>query len=447
MASFENVPAPRRQSAITESSLATFKTILSQTEEQDFAAGDLEPIVLKSLEDHADRLAELSQSIWENPELSFQETHAVKLLTDYLEKEGYKVTRPYGGLETSFLGEFQTKGYDRNLGHPTVAVMCEYDALPEIGHACGHNLIAEAGLGTFIAVCQALKANEGIEGKVLCMGSPAEEGGAGKVVLIKAGAFKDVDFAMMVHPAPIDILELAILGVDQCQVDFYGKESHASVHPWDGINALDAAMAAYNNVSMLRQQLPVAHQIQMIIVHGGDSSNVIPKHTTSTYAVRAPSLAGMELLRRKLIACLEAAALATECRLEYKFDEHPYGPLLLNKTMLSVYHHYGRKHGMFFPVIRPSYGSTDMGDVSTVVPSIHPAFAAGGLTMIHTEEFAVLAGKPGAHKLARRAAMAMAMTTLELMVSAKFRRTVREEFDSSLPTFTGASGAESGGTF
>ncbi|GAU96251.1 hypothetical protein RvY_07722 [Ramazzottius varieornatus] len=406
----------------------------------DFAAAFLERLVEQVLRQHAERLSELSQSIWEKPELAFKEFHACGLLTSYLKKEGYAVQTSYGGLETAFLGTYETSSFDSSK-HPTVAVLCEYDALPEIGHACGHNLIAEAGLGTFIAVCEVLKTSD-IQGRVYCMGTPAEEAGSGKVQLLNAGAFKGVDFAMMIHPCPVDILEPAILGVVGLKVEFHGKSAHASCGPWEAVNALDAAVAAYNNISMLRQQLEPACQVHMTIMNGGVKPNIIPDYSLSEYYIRAPTEAHMKDLKKRVFNCLEAAALATGCKSNINFTETETKGLMSNQTMLSVYGHYGKKHGMFFPPMRPTYGSTDMGNVSVEVPSIHPAFGVGapGMEMIHTRAFQTLTGRPEAHKAAQRGALAMSMTALNLLIDPDFRHKVRKEFELSKQTFVGSAG-------
>ncbi|XP_055354514.1 peptidase M20 domain-containing protein 2-like [Paramacrobiotus metropolitanus] len=391
--------------------------------------------VASLIQDKSESLEELSQSIWNNPELSYQEFQAVKIITAYLESNGYPVIRNYGNLETSFLAEFQTRQFDAER-HATVAVLLEYDALPEIGHACGHNLITETGLAAFLGVCHALKGSD-LQGRVVCIGCPAEEGGAGKVKLIDAGAFQNVDFALMAHPAPVDIVELDILAITRLEVEFFGKAAHASCGPWEGVNALDAAVTAYNNIAMLRQRLKVGNQIHVTIVDGGAKPNIIPEYTKCSYLLRAPTTNDMKTLQKNVMACFTAAATATGCRLQAEFKEPACGALMINKTMLSVYKHYGQKHGMSFPPARPSYGSTDMGNVSTLIPSIHPAYAIGAPIMIHTREFQAIAGTLEAHRCARRAGLALAMTVLELLANPDMQLSVRQEFTERRKTFVG----------
>ncbi|GAU96252.1 hypothetical protein RvY_07723 [Ramazzottius varieornatus] len=396
----------------------------------------LESIVQSMLEDHAERLAVLATEIWKNPELNYKEVIAAKLLTDYLKENGHNTTQPYGGLQTAFLAQYQTANFDASK-HPTVAVLCEYDALPEIGHACGHNLIAEAGIGTFIAATKALE-NSNLQGRVRVVGSPAEEGGGGKVRLLHAGAFEDVDFAMMVHPSPLDILHPPILAIDHGIAEFHGRASHASLGPSEGLNALDAVVQAYNNLAMLRQQLKPKQQLHMIIAHGGDRPNVIPSYTRMEYHIRAPTQKDIQQVRAKVALCFQAAALATGCQLEQTLDGDSYSALMSNHTMLSVFKHYQEKQGTKFPPIPDlAGGSTDMGDVSINIPSIHPGIFVGKPIMIHTKEFQMLAGTPEAHGYVRKAAASMAMLTLELLANPLLREKVRAEFAASKLTFVG----------
>ncbi|OQV25589.1 putative Peptidase M20 domain-containing protein 2 [Hypsibius exemplaris] len=204
---------------------------------------------------HADSLNDISQKIWREPELYFQEKFAHNLLTDFLERNGFTVVRGYKNIATAFRAEFQSPNYDRLL-HPTIAVLCEYDALPEIGHACGHNLIAEAGIATGLALRDVLTSHadtaQAVDGKLVILGTPAEEQGGGKVILINEGAFLDIDFAMMVHPFVRNDLEPVILGIEACRVEFRGKAAHAACGPWEAVNALDAAVSLYQNVALFR---------------------------------------------------------------------------------------------------------------------------------------------------------------------------------------------------
>ncbi|XP_055354510.1 xaa-Arg dipeptidase-like [Paramacrobiotus metropolitanus] len=399
------------------------------------ASAPYESVVKAFIEDKSASLDDISLAIWNHPEVAFEEFYAAKTITVFLEQEGYAVTRNYCNLETSFLAEFQTAKFDGKV-HATVAVLLEYDALPEIGHACGHNLITEAGLAAFLGVRHVLE-NSDIQGRVVCMGTPAEEIFSGKSKLIDAGAFSNVDFALMAHPSPIDILEMETLAVNRLEVEFFGKAAHASCGPWEGINALDAAVAAYNNISMLRQRLRAGNQVHVNVVDGGAKPNIIPDYTKCSYFLRAPTTVDMKTLQKQVMACFAAAATATGCRFQTEAKDPACGALMLNKTMLSLYKHYAVKNGMDYRPSRPCYGSTDMGDVSAVVPSIHPAFAIGETVMVHTKEFQALAGTPFAHQCTRRAGLVMAMTVLEVLANPDLQCTIRNEFIERRKTFIG----------
>ena len=224
----------------------------------------------RTIDDHKDELIALSGDIWENPELSFEEFKAHELLTDYLEKESFAVERSYTGIKTAFRATFGS-------GRPNVCVICEYDALPDIGHACGHNLIAEAGVAAGLGIKAAMESCQGgIKGWVTVLGTPAEEGGGGKILLIENGAFEDVDVAMMVHPAPLNFVSAPFLASCTYQITYTGKPAHAAAFPWEGVNALDAAVIAYNSISALRQQMKPDWRVHGVITGGRGRSNIIP---------------------------------------------------------------------------------------------------------------------------------------------------------------------------
>ncbi|CAM1154628.1 Uncharacterised protein g11322, partial [Pycnogonum litorale] len=353
------------------------------------------------------------------------EHKAHKLLTAALHECGFNV-QPNYHLPTAFRAEFG----DANDG-PVVCVICEYDALPEIGQACGHNLIAECGLGAAIGIKAALQSGQ-IKGKVVCMGTPAEEGGGGKVILIEKGAFKDVDFCIMAHPGPYDQCYPNILAVSSIEVSYRGKASHASACPWGGVNALDAAVACYNNVSMLRQQMKPEWKIHCIISNGGSVPNVIPELTVMQLGVRAPTMAELQILTAKAEACIEAAANATGCECEIKISQ-TYKNLLTNEVLTKLF----RKHAEDLGNVKFTDGdervdrfiaSTDMGDVSHEVPSIHPIFNMGTRAGNHTVEFSRCAGLPEAQPYTLVMAKCIALTAIDVMSDAKLYQDTKEEF-------------------
>ncbi|XP_035205048.1 peptidase M20 domain-containing protein 2-like, partial [Stegodyphus dumicola] len=229
---------------------------------------------------------------------------------------------------------------------PTVAVICEYDALPKIGHACGHNLIAEAGFGAGLAIKAAMEANPDIPGKVVVLGTPAEEGGGGKKTLIEKGAFKDIDIALMVHPSPDNHLYPPFIGIQRVIIKYTGKEAHASGYPWEGLNALDAAVACYNNVALLRQHIKPTCKIHGVITKGGEAPNIIPGHTEVQFYYRAHSSKEMENLKKRLEACFKSAALATGCEISITYDDsNAYESLITNRVLAELYKKYATALG------------------------------------------------------------------------------------------------------
>src|SRR5437773_11639773 len=243
----------------------------------------------------ADELDALSKKIHDNPELAYQEVKASAWLCEFLGKQGFKVEQGVGGVDTAFRATLETgEG-------PTVAILCEYDALPGIGHACGHNIIATSGAGAGAALA-AVK-DRLPKGRVHVVGTPAEEGGGGKVRLIKGGVFKDVDAAMMVHGWDRWIPHMDLLGIVRVGLEFTGKAAHASADPWEGVNALDAAVQTYTNVAMLRQQVRPDARIHGIITHGGAAPNIIPEFAAAVFYVRSINLDYMWELQKRVVAC------------------------------------------------------------------------------------------------------------------------------------------------
>src|SRR6266581_7180048 len=256
----------------------------------------------------ADELEALSKQIHANPELGYKEVKACAWLTEFLTGQGFKVERGVGGVDTAFRATIETGD------GPTIAILCEYDALPSIGHACGHNAIATAGAGAGAGL--AAVRDKLPKGRIHVVGTPAEEGGGGKVKLIQAGVFTDVDAAMMVHGFDQWVGHMDLLGIVRVGFEFTGKASHAAADPWDGVNALDAAIQTYNSVSMLRQQVRPDARIHGIITHGGAAPNIIPEFAAATFYVRSLNLDYMWQLQQRVIACAEGAARSTGCTLK-----------------------------------------------------------------------------------------------------------------------------------
>lgn len=372
-----------------------------------------------------DELESLSRRIHEHPELGYQEVKAAGWLSDFLERHGFKVERGVAGVETAFRGTVDTgEG-------PTVAILCEYDALPAIGHACGHNVIATAGVGAGAAL--ATLRDRLPKGRVQVIGTPAEEGGGGKVKLIRGGVFKAVDAAMMIHGFDRWIMHQDLLGIVRCRFEFTGKAAHASADPWEGVNALDAVIQTFNNVSMLRQQVRPEARIHGIVNEGGAAANIIPEFASATFYVRAAELEYMWALQKRVIACAEGAARATGCTLKVvEQPDNAYEPMKRNGTLLELFRANARTFGVAeSPESRERMGSSDVGNVSQVIPAIQPMvqIAPEG-TPIHSRAFAEAAVKPLARDGMLKAAKIMAMTTCDLLANPALVKEARREFEA-----------------
>jgi amidohydrolase len=389
---------------------------------------------MSAVKDHigpaVDRLAAdleaLSRQIHDNPELGYQEVKAAAWLAEFLDKQGFKVERGLAGVDTAFRGTLETGD------GPTIAILCEYDALPGIGHACGHNVIAAAGVGAGAAL--AAIRDRLPKGRVEVIGTPAEEGGGGKVRLIKGGVFKNVDAAMMIHGFDRWIMHQDLLGIVRTGFEFIGKAAHASADPWEGVNALDAVIQTFNNVSMLRQQIRPESRIHGIITSGGAAANIIPEFASATFYVRAADLDYMWALQKRVIACAEGAAKATGCAVKViPQPDNVYEPMKRNATLLDLFRANAKTLGVVeAPESRERMGSSDVGNVSQVIPAIQPMvqIAAEG-TPIHSRDFEQAAVKPLARDGMLAAAKIMAMTTCDLLANPALVKDARREFDAS----------------
>jgi len=372
----------------------------------------------------ADELEALSRQIHDSPELAYQEVKAAGWLSDFLARQGFTVERGVAGVETAFRGTLETGP------GPTIAILCEYDALPQIGHACGHNVIATAGAGAGAALA-AVRAQLP-HGRVQVIGTPAEEGGGGKVKLIQGGVFEHVDVAMMIHGFDRWILHQDLLGIVRVGFEFRGKAAHASADPWEGVNALDAVIQTFNNVSMLRQQIRPDARIHGIVTHGGAAPNIIPEMAACTFYVRAARLDYMWELHRRVLACAEGAATATGCTVTTIDKEAPYEPLKRNDTLLGLFRANMTSVGAEESPAPDRLGSSDIGNVSQVIPAIQPMvqIAPPG-TPIHSRAFEAAAVSPLARTGMCQAAKTMAMTTLDLLADPGLVKRARAEFEAT----------------
>ncbi len=366
-------------------------------------------------------LDDLALRIHEHPELAFEEKRAAELLTSALEAEGAAPTRDAGGLETAFVAEFGT-------GRPCVAILGEYDALPGVGHACGHNLMGTAALGAFLAL-RDLAGD--LPGRVRLLGCPAEERGNGKSFLIRAGLFADVDAALMYHPGDRDELDPLMLALVSLEVEFLGKAAHAAAEPEEGINALDALMLAWTALSALRLTVRSDSRFHGIITDGGKAANIIPDRAAARFMVRSPDNAYLRELQRRVIACFEGAAKQTGCELRYQWSD-TCDLVSTNRPLAQAFSANAKALGREMKLRRPgdTHGSTDMGNVTSIVPGIHPFLAiTDGPMPGHSIAFAAAAATPKALETMRVAARALAMTAVDALCDPGLVKRAREAFD------------------
>jgi len=383
---------------------------------------DLKKRAIDEIEARRDQLIELSLRIHANPETAFREAKAAGWLTECLEAEGFAVERGICQIGTAFRASYGS-------GRPRVAFLAEYDALAGIGHGCGHNIIATAALGAAIAT----KAIVGeVGGTALVIGTPAEESGGGKVFMADRGAFDDLDVAMLVHPANRDVAVTYALALVALGVQYFGRAAHAAARPEAGINALDALIIAYNAISALRQHIRDSARIHGIITDGGQAVNVVPEHAAGTFLIRAEDDDYLAELEEKVLACFRAGAEATGARLEYRWGEEArYRAMRSNLALAGAYRRNMEALGRQVQEYDSgrSLGSTDMGNVSALLPVIHPTVAiAPPDVIIHTPEFREVAASEAGHRGLLDSAKAMAMTAVDVLVDADLRRRIEEEF-------------------
>jgi amidohydrolase len=357
------------------------------------------------------QLIGLSHRIHANPELGFEEERACGWLTEMLADAGFHVESGICDLPTAFAARIGS-------GPLHIAICAEYDALPGIGHACGHNLIAAMAAGAGIAA--ACVADE-VGLTISVIGTPAEEVGnaGGKILLLERGAFASVHAAMMVHPAPLDVAEYPMIAASMFDVHYTGKASHASAFPELGINAADALTIAQTSIGLLRQHIRSTDRIHGIITNGGDAPNIIPAHTSARYIIRSERVDDLQELRHKVHRCFEAGALATGAALEIKGGDKPYAEMHHDSRMSAIYQRNAEKLGRAFaaptPALERAAGSTDMGNVSLALPSIHPTIGINSLPAVnHQPEFTAHCVTESADQAILDGAMAMAWTAIDM---------------------------------
>ena len=382
--------------------------------------------ITRFIDENADTLLAVSHTIHAHPELAFEEVRASALLADTAERFGIRMQRGAYGLETAFEGR---TGADSG---PNVAVLAEYDALPGIGHACGHNIIATAALGAALGLDHV---KDRLPGRVTFLGTPAEEKGGGKEVMARAGAFEGVDAALMVHPAGVNLATMPCICVAEVEVIYHGKSAHASAMPHRGVNALDGLLLAYQAISNLRQHIRDTERIHGIVTDGGQAPNIVPERAAGDFYVRAKDEEALAQLKPRVQACFEAGARGSGCEVEVLWADVDYLDLKTNEPLADRFKQHAEGLGRTFePLDRQRFGSgsTDMGNVSHRVPSIHPILAAAPPhVVIHNPEFAKWAASELGDRAALDGAKALALTAADYLVEGTLRTAAARAFEVS----------------
>lgn len=386
---------------------------------------DLKARACALIDENASALVSVSHDIHDHPEQNYEEFFASELLTRTANNLGMPVELGAFDCATGFSGDV---GSGR-----TVCIMSEYDALPDIGHGCGHNIIAAAGLGAAIAL-SALASASG--GRVRYMGTPAEEGGGGKILMARNGALEGVDLAMMVHPADADLLTIDAIALQQLLVEYTGQESHAAAAPHKGRNALDAAVLGYMGVATLRQHILPTERVHGIFLKSGEKPNIVPREASTEWYVRSDNVTTLAALKPRVLASLEAGAHACGCSVSHEWIGTAYADMVTNNAIAARYVFNSQPLGRTVTDPRQGghrvVGSTDMGNVSHLVPSIHPMIASAPQgTSIHTAQFATFARSAIADLAVLDGAKAMAMTAIDYWTSTDLQEAVAAEFNSS----------------
>lgn len=385
---------------------------------------DLRARVLARIDREREALTELSLALHADPETAYQERRAAARIAGFLEERGFAVERGYKELETAYRADAG------GTGGPLIAILAEYDALPDIGHACGHNLIAMIGTGAAVGVREVIAETRG---RIAAIGTPAEEGGGGKVALARRGGFDGVAAAMMVHPSSRTLSGRTSLASNRVELEFFGHAAHAAAQPDRGINALDGLIQTFNAVNAMRQHLRPDARVHGIITSGGSAANIIPEYAAGKFSVRAKDHTYQREVLRRFIACAEGAAAATGTRLQVTVNENSgYENMVPSTPLAERWASHLRSLGLEVTQTLDDerMGSTDMGNVSQLLPSVHPYIAvAPEGTAGHSTAFRDAVATPQAHANALAAAKALALLALDLLTEPELLERAREEFE------------------
>jgi amidohydrolase len=393
---------------------------------------DIKKAVINEIDKEKERYYELSKKLHQNPELGLREYKAAKLLTSELEKDGFKIEYCFMKIETAFKGEF--KG---NSESPIIALLAEYDALPEIGHGCGHNFIAISTLAAALAVSKAMKK---LDGKLIIIGTPDEEGTAkgskdskSKVKMVNNGVFDNIDAVIEIHPYSKNAVDSKFLALDAIEIIFRGKAAHAAASPEKGINALDAVIQTFNGINALRQHLREDHRIHGIVTNGGKAPNIVPEKAAAFFFIRSADREYSDLLLKRIKACAEGAASATGAKMTFKILPNSLESMKTNNTLSRIFEKNLRDLGSEIEELKEheGKGSSDIGNVSQVVPTIHPFVSVGSKNVVlHSREFAEATVSKSGLEAMITASKAIAMTCVELFFNHKIIEDAKEEFQN-----------------
>lgn len=379
---------------------------------------------LKAAEGLRKKLTDLSDDFFRNPELGLEEERTSAMMREVLKEAGYSVESGVAGMKTAFKASIGS-------GSPRIALLAEMDALPGIGHGCGHNIAGMASIGAAVALAKTLsnRLKPG-QGTILVLGTPAEELGKGKVEMVKAGVFEGIDASMMVHGSSKRTVLKHFLGLERLNFTFHGKSSHASAYPEEGINALDAVILLFNSIGLLRQQVRSDVRIHGIITDGGKKPNIIPERAAASFYVRANDLKELASVKERVINCAKGAATATGSVVDISGGGDLNAPMKINMAFIELYRGALKTLGLKEDIQPPekNVGSSDIGNVSQIIPTIHPHVPIREGINIHTREFAEATTTPEGHRALMEGVSTLGLTVMELLFNREALEAVKKDF-------------------
>lgn len=394
---------------------------------------NLKEQIISNIDNEKENILLLSKKVHENPELAFHEYKSSKLIINQLRNKGYYVEQKVGGLDTAFIASANTHNSLSKNEHPRIAILAEYDALPEMGHACGHNIISAAAYGAFIGLSPLL---ENIPGEVVLIGTPAEERGGGKIIMLEEGVFDTIDYAMMVHPSSKNLVNRGGLAIISVTIEYIGHPSHSS-SPELGINALNACIQTFNSIDAIKEEFPLKTNINGIIINGGEVSNIIPSKSTCEFSIRAATFFDLKTVIDRLERIIRSVEILTGASAKYVFGQ-PYAERYSNRVMDDVFK---EKLEFFnevvqYPDPKEKVGSSDIGNLSLRLPIIHPYIKICDNISGHTPAFEKAAISHRANEMIIKGAKAMALTAYEILNDKNLRESINNEFNETVPDYT-----------